>query len=79
MMFNPFVQNLNELSDRDLDEKISELTRKFYASQRLGNFDLLTQVSTILTMYKEERSKRYYEKLKQQMDGDLDQLINVNK
>lgn len=78
-MFHPFVTNLQDLSDHDLDEKIIDLTKKSYASQRLGNYDLLTQVTTILIMYKEERTKRYYAKMKQQLDGDLDRLINVDK
>lgn len=77
-MFNPLVTNLDEFSDGVLDEKIGELTKKLYTAQRLGNIDLLTQVSICLTMYKEERSKRYAKKLKNQLDGDLDQLINVD-
>lgn len=77
-MFNPLVTNLSEFSDGVLDEKIGELTKKLYAAQRLGNIDLLTQVSICLTMYKEERSNRNAKKLKNQLDGDLDQLINVD-
>lgn len=77
-MFNPFVQNLDQFNDNELDEKITDLNKKLYAAQRLGKYDLLTQVETCLIMYKEERSKRYIAKMKTQLDGDLDQLINVD-
>jgi len=43
----------------------------------LSEADLLTQIQTILIMYKEERSRRAATR-KTQLDGDLDQLINVD-
>lgn len=76
-MFNPLINNLHELNDHELEEKIRELSKKIFVAHRLGNFDLLTQVETCLIMYKEERSKRYSERAKKQLDDDLDQLINV--
>jgi hypothetical protein len=39
----------------------------------------LTQISTFVTIYKQELSRRYLEKTNPELDGDLDQLINVNK
>ena len=77
-MFNPFVNNLDELNAHQLDEKISDLSKKHYAAQRLGKYDLLTQIDVCLNMYKDERAKRYHAKMKAQLDGDLDQLINVD-
>lgn len=76
-MFNPIVDNLTQFTDNELDERILDLSKKYSAAARLGKPELLTQISILVTMYKEERSKRYLEK-KNQLDDDLDQLINVD-
>lgn len=78
-MFHPFEQDLSELKDNELEEKIQELTKKYYQSYRLGKPELLTQISTFVTIYKDELSKRYYLRTQTELNGDLDQLINVDK
>lgn len=77
-MFHPLEEDLTKLSDIDLEDKIRDLNKKYVTAARLGKPELLTQISTFVTIYKEEMSKRYREKTKQQLDGDLDQLINVD-
>lgn len=77
-MFNPLVEDLSHLKDNELEEKILDLGKKYSAAARLGKPDMLTQISILVTMYKEEMSKRNQAKLQQQLDGDLDQLINVD-
>lgn len=80
-MIHPLAPDLTQLKDSDLEEKIFELNKKYYQAYRLGNQELLTQISTFVTIYKEEMSRRYIEKTRNsrgQMDGDLDQLINVD-
>lgn len=76
-MFNPLIDNLDSLKEQELEEKILDLSKRYHAAMRLGKADLLTQIQTILIMYKEERSRRYSIK-KTQLDDDLDQLINVD-
>lgn len=76
-MFHPLEENLSDIKDSEIDQKVQELTKKYYQACRLGKPELLTQISTFLTIYKSEQSKRYYEKTKTGLDGDLDQLINV--
>jgi hypothetical protein len=44
----------------------------------MGSYDLLTQVSTFVTIYRQELSRRYMEKSRGALDPDLDQLINVD-
>lgn len=78
-MFDPRGTDLSQLKDSEVEEKLLELTRKYFTAQRLGNTDLLTQVGMFVTIYKQELSNRYLEKTKINFDGDLDQLINVNK
>ena len=76
-MFHPLETNLQDLKDSELEEKIQELTKKYHSAARLGYADLLTQLSTFLTIYKEEMSRRNRERFKNDGNGDLDQLINV--
>lgn len=77
-MFHPFEGDLSHLKDSEVEERLLDLNKKYFAAARLGKPELLTQLSTFVTIYKEELNKRYKEKLKSQFDGDLDQLINVD-
>ena len=76
-MFHPLIGDLSEFKDQEIENKLIELNKKYYAAARLGSQDLLTQLSTVITIYREELSKRYTQKLKQ-ADDDLGQLINVD-
>lgn len=79
-MFHPFEGNLSDLKDSDVEARLLELTKKYFQAQRLGNRELLTQVSTFVTIYREELAKRHRRSLSgnNKLDDDLDQLINVN-
>jgi len=77
-MFHPFEGDLSQLKDNEVEDKLNELNRKYFLAARLGNRDLLTQIATFVTIYKEEMSKRYLAKSQGQLDNDLDQLINVD-
>ena len=76
-MFHPLEGDLSLLKDTEIEQKLIELNKKYYAAARLGSRDLLTQLSTFITIYRDELSNRYARKLKQN-DDDLDQLINVD-
>ena len=76
-MFHPLEEDLSQFKDQEIENKLVELNKKYYAAARLGSRDLLTQLSTFITIYREELSKRYALKMKQGND-DLDQLINVD-
>jgi hypothetical protein len=78
MAMHPFSGNLSELKDNEVEEKLYELNRKYFAAARLGKPELLTQLATFVTIYKEEMSRRYQLRNNQQTNGDLDQLINVD-
>lgn len=77
MVFHPLESDLSQLKDAEVENKLLELNKKYYAASRLGSYDLLTQLSTFITIYREELSRRYAAKLKQGND-DLDHLINVD-
>jgi hypothetical protein len=76
-MFHPLVGDLTEFKDQEIENKLIELNKKYYVAARLGSQDLLTQLSTVIIMYREELGKRHALKLKN-ADGDLGQLINVD-
>jgi hypothetical protein len=76
-MFHPLVSDLTEFKDQEIENKLIELNKKYYVAARLGSQDLLTQLSTVITIYRDELSKRQSQKLKN-ADGDLGQLINVD-
>jgi len=78
-MFHPFTEDLSALKDNELEEKVQELTKKYYQASRLGKPELLTQLATFVTIYKDELSKRYYQRTQTELNGDLGQLINVDK
>lgn len=76
-MFHPLETDLSVLKDTEVEQKLVELNKKYYAAARMGSKDLLTQLSTFITIYRDELSRRYARK-SQQDDGDLSQLINVD-
>jgi hypothetical protein len=76
-MFHPLVSDLSGLKDNEIEDRLLELNKKYYSAARLGSRDLLTQLSTLITMYREELQIRYAKKNQQDDDG-LGQLINVD-
>ena len=77
-MFHPFEGDLSKLKDTEVEEKLFELNKKYFAAYRLGNHALLTQLATFVTIYKDELTRRNMMRSKGQLDNDLDQLINVD-
>ena len=45
-MFHPFEGDLSQLKDQEVEHKLIDLNKKYYAASRLGSRDLLTQLST---------------------------------
>jgi len=77
-MFHPFEEDVTQLSDTQLTDRISELGKKYTQAARLGKGQLLTQLQTFVTIYRDEITRRAMaSKLRANDDKDLDQLINV--
>ena len=76
---HPLVGDLSGLKDSEIENKIQELTKKYFMSH---NIDLRMQVAAVLEMYQEELSVRRAKLWKTQMENNsnkgLDKLINVN-
>jgi hypothetical protein len=69
--------DLSNLKDSELESKLQELTKKYFSAARLGKPELLTQLSSYITMYREEIKNRALRN-KSDIDDDLNQLINVD-
>jgi len=75
---HPLIGDLTNLKDSEVDSKINELTRKYFATT---NFELQQQIAMALDTYKVELAKRQqnaYEKMMNTRNKDLDKLIKVN-
>ncbi|SVA81787.1 uncharacterized protein METZ01_LOCUS134641 [marine metagenome] len=74
-MLHPFAQNLPELSDKQLDEKLSELTKKYYQTR---NPEARNQIQLMINSHKLEQSDR---QIKARLENDnkgLDKLIDIS-
>jgi len=75
---HPLIGDLSVLKDSEVDSKINDLTRKYFATH---NFDLQQQIAMALDTYKAELAKRQasaYEKMMNTRNKDLDKLIKVS-
>ena len=80
-MFNPLVDDFSNLSDNEVELKISELSRKYFQT---NNPSVKQQIANILDMYKIEMRSRNARKAVEQNNQDqddengLDKLINIS-
>lgn len=75
---HPLVHDLDKLKDAELEQKIFDLTKKYFITR---NPDVQQQMSMVLDSLKEELSRRRQAALEKMMassDKNLDKLINVN-
>lgn len=83
-MFNPLATDPGDLSDDELQEKISELGKKLVTASRFPDQSLVQQIHVLLSMYNEEQQRRYRSQMQRQQQKDKDsgedlgELINVN-
>lgn len=77
-MIHPGVNNLSELTENQLEQKILKLNSMYFLSD---NSEVRQQIILLLDTYKLElQERRVAYRVKQQEDGnnELDNLINVN-
>jgi len=75
---HPLVGNLSTVKDTELENKINELTRKYFMAR---DSNVQQQIAMVLDTYKaelDERRRREYEKMMSNRDKGLDKLINVS-
>jgi hypothetical protein len=75
---HPLVNNIKDLKDVELENQISDLTKKYFMTRNPG---VQAQISIMLDTYKEELSNRRtdaWNKAMENRDKSLDKLINPN-
>jgi hypothetical protein len=79
-MFHPLLSSPSALKTQELEDKINELTRKYFIAAKSGNGSLAQQVLVALETYKAELQHRNLTtKIIPSKNGDtgLDDLIKV--
>lgn len=79
-MHNPLVHSLQDLTINQLEEKVTELQRKYFMTR---NLQVQMQIANLLDVYREELHTRRaieYQRQKDQENGGsgLDKLINIS-
>jgi hypothetical protein len=80
-MFHPLLPNTANLTAVELENKVNELTKKYWIAARSGNGGLCDQILMALEAYKSELQTKNsnINKIPTQNGGvDLDGLININ-
>jgi hypothetical protein len=78
-MYHPLVEDLKNVKDTDLENRITDLTKKYFIAARSGQGGLCAQILKVLDMLKEEQQSRYRKNLENlnKKNQGLDDLINV--
>tara|TARA_B100000780_G_C21111781_1_gene449345 strand:+ start:2225 stop:2464 length:240 start_codon:yes stop_codon:yes gene_type:complete len=79
-MINPLIDSLEHFTLRELEEKVSDLQRKYFMS---ANPQVQVQISNVLDIYKQELQDRRvieYNRQNNPNEGEnsLDNLINIS-
>lgn len=77
-MFNPLIENIEQLKDQELESKINDLTNKYFMTKSPY---LREQIVSFLETYKEvyqTRKQQELENIMKTQNKDLDNLININ-
>ena len=79
-MFNPLLPDLSPLKNEDVDNKITELMKKYSIAARSGQGAVCNQIAVILECYKDEQRRRQAQANKKlsEQNINLDDFINVN-
>ena len=73
-MLHPIEDDLSIYSNQELEQKITELPKKYF---RQRNPEVKQQMQQLLDMYKIELRERIQKEQRQKLNLDLDKLINI--
>lgn len=79
-MIHPFQPDVTKLSDQELENKIQDLSRKYFQAMRLSP-SILSQIVLLLDSYKLEKEERQIAKAKlaaETGENDINELIKVD-
>jgi hypothetical protein len=73
-MEHPLIRNLNDFSNQELLDKISELHKKLAIAARSGNGHMCDQIRMALESYQNQ----YNEKTRKDSDTPFDDIIDIS-
>ena len=73
-MEHPLVTNLNDLTEEQLLEKVTELQRKLSIAYRTGNADLCNQIRMAIESFQ----SKYQDKIRRDDNNHFDEIINIS-
>ena len=73
-MEHPLVTNLNDLTEEQLLEKVTELQRKLSIAYRTGNADLCNQIRMAIESFQ----TKYQDKIRKDDTNNFDEIINIS-
>jgi hypothetical protein len=73
-MEHPLIKNLNELSNQELLDKISELNKKLAIAARTGNGHMCDQIRMALESYQNQ----FNEKTRKDSGTPFDDVIDIS-
>lgn len=79
-MNHPLTGNLQDLSDSDLQKKITELGKRLVFAHQTGNAQMIQQLEMLMQDYRDVSQERDRERMKKMQDNngkDWDDLIDV--
>lgn len=79
-MNHPLTGNLQDLSDSDLQKKITELGKRLVFAHQTGNAQMIQQLEMLMQDYREasqSRDRQRMEKMQDNNGKDWDDLIDV--
>jgi len=77
-MINPFLEDLSHIKDSELEDKIQDLSKKYWLT---SNPSIKMQIASYIDIHREELKARQAKALNQQFqtrNKDLDNLIQIN-
>ena len=80
-MFHPLVEDLTQLKDQELENKLTELTKKYFMAMRLGQGLAGQQIVMLLESIRMEQERRRVEATKKSQENkgpdQFDDLIKI--
>lgn len=79
-MFNPLLPDLTKFKDQEIEDKITELMKKYTMAAKAGQGYVANQILLVLESYKIEQANRYQKNLKKSLNSNknLDDFINID-
>lgn len=80
-MYNPLLENLSDLKIEELENKINDLSKKYFIAARHSGGGIAMQIAMTLEAYRNELSARYRQTTiipTKSGETGLDDLIKIN-